>query len=112
MIHYFTLSYSVLSCVQLPQLGYVADTLVAFLQWVEDNPGLGAVAFAAVYIFTTVCFIPGSLLTLGAGLVFGRALGTGWGVLVGSVAVLVSNFSFPSLQVYMFLAMRGFYSYM
>lgn len=68
----------------------MADTLKDFLQWVEDNPGQGAIAFAAVYIFTTVCFIPGSLLTLGAGLVFGRALGTAWGVLVGSVAVLVS----------------------
>lgn len=74
---------------QIPGLGFVADTLKTFLEWVEDNPGLGAVAFAAVYIFTTVCFIPGSLLTLGAGLVFGRALGTGLGVLVGSVAVLV-----------------------
>lgn len=68
----------------------MSDILIDFLQWVEDNPGQGAVAFAAVYIFTTVCFIPGSLLTLGAGLVFGRALGTGWGVLVGSLAVLVS----------------------
>lgn len=57
----------------------------------EENPGLGAIAFALVYVFTTVAFIPGSLLTLGAGLVFGRALGTGLGVLVGSLAVLVST---------------------
>ena len=71
-------------------MGFVADILTDFLEWVEDNPGLGAVAFAAVYIFTTICFIPGSLLTLGAGLVFGRALGVGLGVVVGSVAVLVS----------------------
>ena len=79
---------------QIPGLGFVADILKSFLEWVEDNPGLGAVAFAAVYVFTTVCFIPGSLLTLGSGLVFGRALGTGLGVLVGSVAVLVSVFGF------------------
>eukprot|EP00904_Undaria_pinnatifida_P013388 jgi/Undpi1/917/HiC_scaffold_10.g04381.m1 len=83
IIGYVILDYTV------PGLGFVADTLKDFLQWVEDNPGQGAIAFAAVYIFTTVCFIPGSLLTLGAGLVFGRALGTAWGVLVGSVAVLV-----------------------
>lgn len=75
---------------QVPGLGFVADTLTSFLEWVEDNPGLGALAFALVYVFTTVCFIPGSLLTLGAGLVFGRALGTGLGILVGSLAVLVS----------------------
>ncbi|CAM9188027.1 unnamed protein product, partial [Sphacelaria rigidula] len=83
VVVYVILDYTV------PGLGFVADTLTAFLEWVEDNPGLGAIAFAAVYIFTTVAFIPGSLLTLGAGLVFGRALGTGLGVLVGSVAVLV-----------------------
>ena len=77
----------------MPGLGFVDDILKAFLEWVEDNPGLGAVAFAAVYVFTTVAFIPGSLLTLGAGLVFGRALGTGFGVLVGSLAVLVSCLS-------------------
>ena len=75
---------------QIPGLGFVADILTEFLEWVEDNPAQGAVAFAAVYVFTTICFIPGSLLTLGSGLVFGRALGTGLGVLVGSVAVLVS----------------------
>lgn len=71
-------------------MGFVAGTLKAFLEWVEKNPGLGAVAFAVVYILTTVCFIPGALLTLGAGLVFGRALGTALGVVVGSAAVLVS----------------------
>ena len=76
--------------IQISGLGFVDDILKSFLGWVEDNPGQGALAFAAVYVFTTVCFIPGSLLTLGAGLVFGRALGTGLGVLVGSLAVLVS----------------------
>ena len=82
--------YIFVSYPQIPGLGFVADILKNFLEWVEDNPGLGAVAFAAVYVFTTICFIPGALLTLGSGLVFGRALGTGLGVLVGSVAVLVS----------------------
>ena len=81
----------VCTIIQVPGLGFVDNVLKSFLEWVEENPGLGAVAFAAVYIFTTVAFIPGSLLTLGAGLVFGRALGTGLGVLVGSLAVLVSS---------------------
>ncbi|CAM9546640.1 unnamed protein product [Discosporangium mesarthrocarpum] len=83
LIVYVILDYTV------PGLGFVAEVLKSFLSWVRDNPGEGVVAFAAVYIFTTVCFIPGSLLTLGAGLVFGSALGTGIGVLVGSAAVLV-----------------------
>lgn len=83
---------------QVPGLGFVDDSLTSFLEWVEDTPGLGALAFAAVYVFTTVCFIPGALLTLGAGLVFGRALGTGLGVLVGSLSVLVSIFFQSSAQ--------------
>ncbi|CAM9722248.1 unnamed protein product [Choristocarpus tenellus] len=69
LLVYVILDYTV------PGLGFVADTLKEFLDWVEDNPGEGFVAFAAVYVLTTVCFIPGSLLTLGAGLAFGRALG-------------------------------------
>ncbi|CAM9546850.1 unnamed protein product [Discosporangium mesarthrocarpum] len=83
LVAYVILDYSI------PSLGFVADILKSFLSWVRDNPGLGFIAFAAVYVFTTVCFIPGSLLTLGAGLVFGSALGTGLGVVVGSAAVLV-----------------------
>jgi len=81
IIIYIALDYS------LSGLGHVNTILVGFLEWVEKNPGLGALAFAGVYVITTILFIPGSLLTLGAGLVFGRALGIGYGVLVGSIAV-------------------------
>jgi uncharacterized membrane protein YdjX (TVP38/TMEM64 family) len=42
-----------------------------------------------VYFIATVCFVPGSLLTLGSGFVFGSAVGVGYGVLLASVAVLV-----------------------
>jgi len=81
IIIYIILDYS------LPNLGYVDDIITSFLLWVENNPAEGVVAFAGVYIVTTVLFIPGSLLTLGAGLVFGRALGLGLGVLLASTAV-------------------------
>ena len=73
----------------IPGLGFVSDILTEFLEWVEENPSLGAIAFSTVYVFTTVCFIPGLLLTLGSGLVFGRALGIGLGVLVGTVSVFI-----------------------
>jgi len=81
IVIYVILDYTV------PRLGFVSDILKNFLEWVEENPALGAIAFAAVYVFTTVCFIPGLLLTLGSGLVFGRALGIGLGVLVGTISV-------------------------
>ena len=81
VIIYVILDYTV------PGLGYVSDILTAFLEWVEDNPALGAVAFSVVYVISTILFIPGLFLTLGAGLVFGRALGVGVGVLVGTISV-------------------------
>jgi len=83
IVIYVILDYTV------PRLGFVSDILKNFLEWVEENPALGAIAFAAVYVFTTVCFIPGLLLTLGSGLVFGRALGIGLGVLVGTISVFI-----------------------
>ena len=83
IVIYVILDYTV------PGLGFVSDILTGFLEWVEENPSLGAIAFTAVYVFTTVCFIPGLILTLGSGLVFGRALGIGLGVLVGTVSVFI-----------------------
>jgi uncharacterized membrane protein YdjX (TVP38/TMEM64 family) len=44
----------------------------------------------AVYILATLLFIPGSILTLGAGFVFSMALhGLGVGVLVGTLSVVI-----------------------
>jgi len=70
-------------------LGNINGILVSFLRWIRQNPIEGVFAFAAVYMVTTVMFIPGSLLTLGAGFVFGRAVGLGLGVLLGSISVLL-----------------------
>lgn len=46
------------------------------LEWVNGLGAVGALAFIAIYILATVAFLPGSLLTLGAGLVFGIGLGS------------------------------------
>ena len=46
------------------------EILTSFLEWMEDNAAAGAFAFIGLYWFCTVLFIPGSLLTLGAGVVF------------------------------------------
>jgi uncharacterized membrane protein YdjX (TVP38/TMEM64 family) len=55
--------------------------LLESLQWVKDLGALGAIAFIAIYIVATVAFFPGSILTLGAGVVFG--------VLEGSLYVFI-----------------------
>ncbi|MDY6937314.1 MAG: TVP38/TMEM64 family protein [Cyanobacteriota bacterium] len=46
------------------------------LQQIQDLGPAGAVAFILLYIVATVAFLPGSIVTLGAGVVFGVALGS------------------------------------
>jgi uncharacterized membrane protein YdjX (TVP38/TMEM64 family) len=52
------------------------DTLAAFLEWVQGIGPWGAVLFAAAYVPAAVLLVPGSVLTLGAGFVFGVVKGT------------------------------------
>lgn len=46
------------------------------LQWIESLGSVGAIAFILLYIIATVIFLPGSILTLGAGVVFGVVWGS------------------------------------
>ena len=46
------------------------------LQWIDSLGTVGAIAFILLYIIATVAFLPGSILTLGAGVVFGLFLGS------------------------------------
>lgn len=59
--------------------------------WVEKLGPFGVVVYALIYALATVLFIPGSVLTLAAGLIFGVGLGT---VAAWSGAVLGSSLSF------------------
>ncbi|HIK07024.1 MAG TPA: TVP38/TMEM64 family protein [Trichormus sp. M33_DOE_039] len=45
------------------------------LQWIDSLGTVGAIAFIALYMIATVAFLPGSILTLGAGVVFGVVWG-------------------------------------
>lgn len=55
--------------------------LVDALEWVKGLGPAGAIAFIGIYIVATVAFLPGSILTLGAGVLFD--------VILGSVVVFV-----------------------
>lgn len=68
-------------------MGWIADGVDTFLEWIEENPVGGFFAFIIVYFVATVIFIPGSILTLGAGFVFANAFGLGVGVLLSTLAV-------------------------
>ncbi|WP_375340581.1 TVP38/TMEM64 family protein [Okeania sp. SIO3I5] len=46
------------------------------LDWIDTLGPWGPVAFIIIYILATVLFLPGSLLTLGAGVLFGPLFGS------------------------------------
>lgn len=64
----------------------VVDWLRAFQSWVSGMGPLGAVVYGVVYVLATLLFVPGSVLTIGAGLTFGLVGGT----LIVSVASVVA----------------------
>ena len=55
---------------------HVQTLLNAALDWIGQLGPWGPVIFVGIYVVATVLFIPGSVLTLGAGAVFGVALGS------------------------------------
>ncbi|MGC8711194.1 MAG: TVP38/TMEM64 family protein [Leptodesmis sp.] len=67
------------------------DLLRSALQWIESVGIIGGIAFIAIYIIATVAFLPGSILTLGAGVVFGVLLGAVY-VFVGATLGAIAAF--------------------
>ncbi len=65
--------------------------LLSALEWIDSLGIVGGLAFMAVYIVATVAFLPGSILPLGAGVVFGVALGSAY-VFVGATAGAIAAF--------------------
>jgi uncharacterized membrane protein YdjX (TVP38/TMEM64 family) len=68
------------------------DLLRHALQWIESLGIVGGIAFIAIYIAATVAFLPGSILTLGAGVVFGVFLGAVYvfiGATIGAIAAFL-----------------------
>src|SRR6266478_4245055 len=55
---------------------HIQDLLKAALEWIGKLGPWGPVIFVGLYVVATVLFVPGSVLTLGAGAVFGVALGS------------------------------------
>jgi uncharacterized membrane protein YdjX (TVP38/TMEM64 family) len=70
---------------------WAAALLPGFSAWVDGLGPWGPIAFAAGYVLATVAFVPGSLLTLAAGALFGLLRGT---VLVFVAATLGASLAF------------------
>jgi uncharacterized membrane protein YdjX (TVP38/TMEM64 family) len=73
-----------------------AGVVPRFAMWVESLGAVGPLVFMAGYVIGTVAFVPGSLLTLAAGAIFGLLQGTIWvfiGASIGATAAfLVSRY--------------------
>ncbi len=61
------------------------DRLPLFTQWVRDQGSLGPAVFVAGYALATVALVPGSILTLAGGAIFGLGEGAAL-VFLGAVA--------------------------
>ena len=62
------------------------------LAWIKDLGSVGAFAYIALYIITTVAFLPGSIVTLGGGAIFGVVLGSIYvfiGASLGAIAAFL-----------------------
>ncbi|MEL6165640.1 MAG: TVP38/TMEM64 family protein, partial [Cyanobacteria bacterium J06628_3] len=62
------------------------------LEWINNQGPVGGIAFMLLYIVATVAFLPGSILTLGAGVVFGVFLGSVYvfiGATIGAIAAFL-----------------------
>jgi len=65
-------------------------------KWVEDAGAAGPIVFIAVYAAATVLFLPGALVTLAGGALFGPVWGTVWNLtgatLGGALAFLIARY--------------------
>jgi len=69
---------------------WVSETTTRFLEWLRENPTFGTVCLSLIYIVATLIFLPGSLLTLGAGVALQAAFdNTALAVAVGTLGVWV-----------------------
>ena len=71
---------------------HIADAL----EWIKGLGPAGMGVYAGLYVFACIFFIPGSLLTLGAGAIFGLAKGVAYVFIAASIgatlAFLVSRY--------------------
>jgi uncharacterized membrane protein YdjX (TVP38/TMEM64 family) len=74
----------------------VIESIPRFADWVSGNGAVGALLFGLGYVAAVVAFVPGSLLTMAAGTIFGLAAGTALvfvaATLGASAAFLVSRY--------------------
>jgi uncharacterized membrane protein YdjX (TVP38/TMEM64 family) len=66
------------------------DAVVRFAEWVQGLGAIGPAVFIAGYAAAVVGFVPGSILTLGAGAVFGVTAGTVYVFVAASIGACLA----------------------
>jgi uncharacterized membrane protein YdjX (TVP38/TMEM64 family) len=87
-----TLAQTLTQTVDKAQSFNLQTWLLSTLQWVESLGVWGGLAFMGIYIIATVAFLPASILTLAAGVVFGVFLGSCYvflGATLGAIAAFL-----------------------
>ena len=77
----------------------VRELLVGFLSWVKGLGGWGPVLLAVAYVPAALLLVPGLVLTLGAGFLFGLGAGTlavSAGSLMGASAAFSPGVRWPA----------------
>jgi hypothetical protein len=70
----------------------IERTAASFFTWIESHPFLGVLAVILVYTAATICFVPGSVLTIGTGFAFRSAFDDfGKGLALSSLVSIFSN---------------------
>ncbi len=64
--------------------------LPKLLEWVRAQGPWAPALYIALYVIACVCFLPGSLLTLGAGILFGPVFGTLWTSIASTLGATTS----------------------
>jgi uncharacterized membrane protein YdjX (TVP38/TMEM64 family) len=64
---------------------------LVLVEWIRGAGWAGAIVYAVAYVAATLLFLPGSILTAGAGFAYGPAWGT---LLVSPVSVLAATLAF------------------
>jgi uncharacterized membrane protein YdjX (TVP38/TMEM64 family) len=81
-----TIGLAVVALVLAARVLPVQEWLKGFETWVKGMGAAGMVLYGAVYVIAVLLFVPGIVLTLGAGFLFGL----GWGIVLVSVASTIA----------------------
>jgi uncharacterized membrane protein YdjX (TVP38/TMEM64 family) len=71
-------SASSVAAIFVPAAPWAAD----LFDWLRQAGALGVVVYAVVFALAAICFLPGSILTIGAGVAYGLV----WGTVIASTA--------------------------